>query len=748
MRKTFFSLPAFLFLFISLLSAQKNFNYSFEKFDRATGVLSDWASGIGNGRGSEKVLSLDSSSAADGHYCARVQSPDGGFGAFSVGFPADFSGKTLTLKGYIKTEDIPKNGWCGIWIRVEGPSGDIAFDNMQSKNLNGTNQWQEYSIKVNYPADAQRIVLGGIIVGAGTAWFDNIRVFVDGKPMQDAPARVIKKFPAELDTAFAGGSKVTVGELTEQRIQDLVLLGKIWGFLKYHHPKIASGDLNWDYELFRFMKQYPAGQDVQRRDKQLIAWIESLGPLPKCPQCLAAKDKIQLAADLNWLDDPQFSPDLRKYLHQVYDHRNQDKNFYVSHEPRVGNPKFLHEDPYTQSKYPDEGYRLLALYRFWNIIQYFFPYRDIIGTDWTGVMREFVPRLINTPDALQYKLTIRELIGRIQDTHANLWMKDAELRTYFGNLRPAVQVKFIEEQAVVTDYYHPGLGPKTGLKPGDVITSIEGVPVKDIVKKKLPLYPASNMPTKLRDIAKDLLRTNTPSLHLKIQRDQKSMDVVVDCYDAAKENFDLLKDRAYNQPDSCYRLLTPEIGYLYLGNVKSDLLTDIMSKFKKTKGLVIDIRNYPSEFVVFSLGSLLHTKTAKFVYFSAGSVANPGDFFKTPSLSVGEKNADAYQGKIVVLVNEMTQSQAEYTTMSLRSVPGTVVVGSTTAGADGNVSAFSLPGGLDSMISGIGVFYPNGDPTQQVGIIPDYVVKPTIKGISAGKDELLEYAVNLIQKKK
>ena len=68
----------------------------------------------------------------------------------------------------------------------------------------------------------------------------------------------------------------------------------------------------------------------------------------------------------------------------------------------------------------------------------------------------------------------------------------------------------------------------------------------------------------------------------------------------------------------------------------------------------------------------------------------------------------------------------------------------TTAGADGNVSRFTLPGGLNSMISGIGVFYPDGKPTQRVGIIPDYLVLPTIAGIKAGKDELLEYAMKLI----
>ena len=103
-----------------------------------------------------------------------------------------------------------------------------------------------------------------------------------------------------------------------------------------------------------------------------------------------------------------------------------------------------------------------------------------------------------------------------------------------------------------------------------------------------------------------------------------------------------------------------------------------------------------------------------------------------------------YSGRVVILVDETTQSQAEYTTMAFRASSNATVIGSITAGADGNVSEFSVPGGLRSMISGIGVFYPDKRPTQRVGIIPDHTVRPTIAGIRAGRDEVLESALREI----
>ena len=105
---------------------------------------------------------------------------------------------------------------------------------------------------------------------------------------------------------------------------------------------------------------------------------------------------------------------------------------------------------------------------------------------------------------------------------------------------------------------------------------------------------------------------------------------------------------------------------------------------------------------------------------------------------------ESYKGKLVVLINEVSQSQAEYTAMAFRAGDNTTIVGSTTAGADGNVSLIHLPGGLRTMISGIGVYYPDGTETQRIGIVPDVVVTPTIEGVKKGEDELLMKAVEII----
>jgi C-terminal processing protease CtpA/Prc len=83
--------------------------------------------------------------------------------------------------------------------------------------------------------------------------------------------------------------------------------------------------------------------------------------------------------------------------------------------------------------------------------------------------------------------------------------------------------------------------------------------------------------------------------------------------------------------------------------------------------------------------------------------------------------------------------------MAFRRAPNAIVMGSTTAGADGNVSGLYLPGNLYTMFSGISILNPDDTETQRAGIVPDLEVKRTVEGIKEGKDELLIKALEQLK---
>lgn len=754
MKKLTFALTTLVLAFTcDLIYGQQLNNLDFEILDKKSRKPQEWYGPFSGGGVSGYVSEADSLIKTQGKYSLKIsidstQSVNRSFGACSITIPARYAGTKIQLKGYLKTENISSTGYAGLWMRIDGPPGVLAFDNMENKKIVGTNNWKEYSIELPLDEDAASIVIGGLLVGnTGKIWLDDLKLFIDGEDFQKAPQKQERIYRAKQDTAFNKGSGITRMKLNKKTISNLQLLGHVWGFLKYYHPAIAAGKYNWDYELFRFLPSYSKAKTDKARDKLLLDWINKLGPVARCNTCIEPTDKdVHMKADFNWMENKDLDLVLKKKLEDIRNNRNQKSHYYVSLAPNVSNPVFKNEDSYSQFPFPDAGFRALALFRYWNIIQYFFPYKYAIQEDWNKVLQEFIPRFMDAENSLDYKLTALELIGRIHDTHANLWGSDSVLLHYKGKFRAAVQTKFIEDRLVVTNYYDADLGRQSELNVGDVITHINNSSIESIVKQKIKIYPASNYPTKLRDMAKDMLRGNTSSVNLTIQRNGNSISKTVPLFPI--ERIDTSIDWAFNPPDSCYKFLSDNVGYIYLGNIKSSLLPQIFQTFKSTKGIVIDIRNYPSEFVVFSMSEHLLEAEKQFVKFSYGDITYPGTFRFMRPLSVGKTGKDNYKGKIVILINELTQSSAEYTTMALRTAPNVTVLGSTTAGADGNVSPINLPGNLNTMISGIGVFYPDGKETQRVGIVPDIEVKPTIQGIREKRDELIERAIQIIEAEK
>lgn len=481
----------------------------------------------------------------------------------------------------------------------------------------------------------------------------------------------------------------------------------------------------------------------------LLEWVTGIGEPEPCAPCAQEVGDAYLRPELEWIADEQrLGEGLSSYLRRVHrDRSSAAAQHYVSFVAGVGNPVFEHEEAYPQFARLDAGYRLLALFRFWNVIEYWFPYRDLIPEEWDGVLSEFVPRFVAARGAEEYRLELIALIARVHDSHANLWGPALALRPPRGEHLLAVSLRFVEGRAIVAALTGtpPGVGAEA-LRVGDVLLALDGRPVDQFVEACAPLYAASNEPARLRDIAAELTRGEPGPLAVQVERaDQgggvQTLELRVERRPAADVYPEL--GCPHDLAGPTFRLLSPEVAYLKLSSVRAADVADHVRAAQGTRGMVIDIRNYPSEFAVFALGQLFVREPTPFARFTTGVSENPGAFQWTEPLVLRPAEPH-YGGRVVILVDEVSQSQSEYTCMAFRAAPDALVVGGTTAGADGNVSPLPLPGGLRTMISGIGVFYPDKTGTQRVGIVPDVEVRPTIAGLRAGRDEVLEEALRRI----
>ena len=557
-------------------------------------------------------------------------------------------------------------------------------------------------------------------------------------------------------------------------ITNLELLGKIWGFLKYHHPEVGKGKYDWDDELFQFLPEFMNVKDTRQRDESLLRWIEKYGELPVCTTCKETAADAYQKPDFSWVENGNMSAVLKEKIKEIYQNRHQGTHYYIKKAYYDGNPEFINEQPYSTS-FPDKNLRLLALYRYWNIIQYFFPYKYLTDKNWDEVLREYIPKFINAKTALEYQLTVLQLAGETNDTHARHFLganeidllrgtryapfRTNEIDSLRGTRYAPFRIRFIENKLTVTDYFKPELKETAGLEIGDFITHINGKEIEYIIDSIKSYYPASNEAARMYYIATDLVRSNNHSIHIVYNSSGTIKQKELTLYERSDLNMNEISNKlSYDSimidKDSMF------IGYITLETINETEISHIKKSFMNAKGIIIDIRNYPATFVPFSLGNYFTSKRKPFARFTTANLNNPGEFNFSRNVSFLDNNAGNryssnifetprsekyFQGKLVVIVNEETISQAEYTAMAFRAGDNTVIIGSQTQGADGNVSFIPLPGGLKAGISGIGVYYPDGRGTQRIGIVPDIEVKPTIQGIREGRDELLEKAIEIIK---
>ena len=116
--------------------------------------------------------------------------------------------------------------------------------------------------------------------------------------------------------------------------------------------------------------------------------------------------------------------------------------------------------------------------------------------------------------------------------------------------------------------------------------------------------------------------------------------------------------------------------------------------------------------------------------------------FSYKSVFLGKRNKNIYKGKILILIDENTQSHGETTAYLLKLIPGAITIGRPTAGSDGQISDLVLPGNYKTYFTGEGILMPD---IQMVGLIPDIVVERRIQDFYSDEDVILKKAYEIVK---
>ncbi|HEX8197282.1 MAG TPA: S41 family peptidase [Pyrinomonadaceae bacterium] len=410
---------------------------------------------------------------------------------------------------------------------------------------------------------------------------------------------------------------------------------------------------------------------------------------------------------------------------------------------------------YPEMEFPTPEYRLLALFRFWNVINLFFPYKHLIDKPWDNILPPYIAKFEANKDAADYQLTVREMVAEIQDSHGGVRFpsisKSAER---LGRFSPPFTLKFIENQTVV-EYVFDDV---KDVKVGDVITMVDGVPIEKLRENYARYFAASTTQSLMRSIHRDLLRGHENSRKKLTVRgvDGSIREVeVVTSIAATDPRWAKIDNKEKLLP--VFTVLPSGYGYVDLSRLSVAEVNKMFETVKSAPAVIFDMRGYPLGTAWEIAPRLTEKKNVTAAMFSrpiwtAKELGGP-DFANGANFTFGqtlpEPKGEVYKGKVVMLIDEKAISQSEHTAMFFEVATDVTFIGTPTAGANGDVTRLVLPGNLTIGFSGHDVRHADGRQLQRVGIQPNIKVAPTIRGLLIeNRDEVLEAAIKFLQSNK
>ncbi len=406
---------------------------------------------------------------------------------------------------------------------------------------------------------------------------------------------------------------------------------------------------------------------------------------------------------------------------------------------------------YPEMLDPSLEVRLLAVVRAWNVIHYFDPHKALMG-DWDAVLPEFLARMEEVRGARGYAETVAEMMARLADGHTEV-SGHPELDRLYGEAGVDVLPRWIEGKWVVVGLGDDPAARASGLRVGDVIAAVDGEPAQAKIERLRRVISASNeggFRETVRRLLLDGAEGSTAVLSIAGGAGGAGRD-------GATREVKLPRARKYawlNLPAAkgeVVRLLPGNLGYVDLTRLEGKDVDAMFETLRATRGIIFDMRGYPKG-IFGRLAPRLNTRNARFAasyrgpevsaFVDEGEEAEAGHVFSQP---IYETEQWKYTGRTVMLIDERAISQAEHTGLFLEAANGTKLVGTPTAGADGEATTFTLPGNIRVGFTGHDVRHADGRQLQGIGLTPDVEVAPTIQGIRDGRDEVLERAVRYLE---
>ncbi len=404
-----------------------------------------------------------------------------------------------------------------------------------------------------------------------------------------------------------------------------------------------------------------------------------------------------------------------------------------------------------------EDEKIAGLSKLWSEVKYnFVDTATLEKLDWDKLYLETLPRVRATRSTEDYYRVLLELVAKLKDGHTSVY-PPKELSDRMMGL-PMLKTRPVEGHVIVTEVLDPGLRAK-GIMPGLEVVAVDGVEVKAYAARELAPYVSASTPQdeELRTFGYQFLRGAVGSAPRVAFRDGAGKQFE---QQVPRVSGETRKAAMANSPSFEFSMLPGDVAYVSLNSFEDNSAADAwMAAFDdiaKSSALVIDVRRNGggNSDVGYKILSTLDDKpflTSRWATrdykptWRAWNKEQPM-YAEAPD-AVQPDLQRQYKKPVLVLTGAATYSAAEDFAVAFDGMQRGTLVGEATGGSTGQPLFIKLPGGGSARICTKQDSYPDGRAFVGVGVLPQHIVKQTVDGVRAGRDEVLEAALATVQPK-
>lgn len=520
--------------------------------------------------------------------------------------------------------------------------------------------------------------------------------------------------------------------------------GLVWGLLKYHHSEVSKGNYNWDEIFVENIDILEGVQTQTNLDTFLLNFVLSVKE-SKIKTDANMDNVFTKNFDYNWIEKYSGNKELYTKLKKL--ENNTSIGYYYT--SKSGIPTFDNEKGFKGFDYKIKSHRLLELFSFWNVIQYYYVNKYLMDKNWYDQIDHFVDDFTNCNSQLEYELAKNNLLTSLNDSH-NFYSSKIVIDSLF-KFRPPISIENVNDTIVVTRILNK-LAKKDDLKLGDLIVEVNDVDIKSIFKQKLgSVFSASN-DSYLKSYLHWLLSNKEDSLKVKIKRKDSITTKYIHLYKAFdREDYNDYSSIFIFPYKKEWQLIDGNIGYINLKKISKEDIKKAFEEFSNTDGIILDLRNNLKNISDSDITQHTYPERKEFIKVLSPLGERPSlASFGKPSISIiidpfksGGKNSKYYNKKIILLVNHRTQSRGEYIGMAIQASPTCITVGEATAGSVMNIAIYKMSDGTEAKFTTMGAFYPDGTGVQRKGLKIDHYVNETTSNFI--EDQYILKGIELIK---